>query len=71
VCDLDGSELYQRSDDVGEAVEHRLDIFFNETIRLLDYYGAQGKVVEVNGYQGIEEVQQALVDAIRRRIDAA
>lgn len=71
VCDLDGSELYQRSDDVGEAVQHRLDIFFNETIHLLDYYGAQGKVVEVNGNQGIEEVQQALVDAIRRRIDAA
>src|SRR5215470_19382388 len=40
VCDLDGSELYQRSDDTGEAVQRRLDIFFNETIRLLDYYDA-------------------------------
>jgi adenylate kinase len=68
VCDLDGSELYQRSDDVGEAVQHRLDIFFNETIHLLDFYGAQGKVVEVNGNQGVEKVQQALVDAIRRHI---
>ena len=68
VCDLDGSELYQRSDDVGEAVQRRLDIFFNETIHLLDYYGEQGKVVEVNGNQGIEEVQLALVDAIRRRM---
>lgn len=71
VCDLDGSELYQRSDDVGEAVQRRLDIFFNETIHLLDYYGEQGKVVEVNGNQGIKEVQQALVDAIRARIGAA
>lgn len=68
VCDLDGSELYQRSDDVGAAVQRRLDIFFNETIHLLDYYGAQGKVVEVNGNQGIEEVQLALVDAIRKRM---
>jgi adenylate kinase len=68
VCDLDGSELYQRSDDVGEAVQRRLDIFFNETIRLLDYYGNQGKVIEVNGNQGIEEVQLALVDAIRKRM---
>ncbi len=71
VCDLDGSELYQRSDDVGEAVQRRLDIFFNETIHLLDYYGAQGKVVEVNGNQGIEEVQLALVDAIRKRMSDA
>jgi adenylate kinase len=65
VCDQDGSELYQRSDDVGEAVTRRLDIFFTQTIRLLDYYGKQGKVVEVDGNQGITEVQQALVDAIR------
>lgn len=71
VCDLDGSDLYQRSDDVGEAVQHRLDIFFNETIHLLDHYGEQGKVVEVNGNQGIEEVQHALVDAIRQRMSAA
>lgn len=71
VCDLDGSDLYQRSDDVGEAVQRRLDIFFNETIHLLDFYGAQGKVVKVNGNQGIEEVQQALVDAIRRHTGTA
>ncbi|MGH2507013.1 MAG: adenylate kinase family protein, partial [Ktedonobacteraceae bacterium] len=68
VCDLDGSELYQRSDDVGEAVQRRLDIFFNQSIRLLDYYGEQGKVVEVNGNQGIDEVHQALVDALRKRM---
>ncbi len=68
ICDLDGSELYQRSDDVGEAVQRRLDIFFNQTIHLLDYYGNQEKVVEVNGSQGIAEVHQALVDAIRKRM---
>lgn len=68
VCDLDESELYQRSDDVGEAVERRLDIFFNQTIRLLDYYGQQDKVVEVDGNQGIEVVHRALVDAIQRRM---
>lgn len=71
ICDLDGSELYQRSDDVGEAVQRRLDIFFNQTIHLLDYYGKQGKVVEVNGNQGIAEVHQALVDAIHKRTDNA
>ncbi|HEY3993654.1 MAG TPA: adenylate kinase [Ktedonobacteraceae bacterium] len=64
-CDVDGSELYQRSDDVGDAVQRRLDIFFNQTIRLLDYYKPQGKVVEVNGNQSIDTVQHALVDAVR------
>ena len=29
-CDLDGSKLYQRPDDTGEALRRRLVIFFNE-----------------------------------------
>ena len=67
VCDIDGSELYQRSDDTGEAVQKRLDIFFNETIRLLDYYGNQNKLLEVDGNQDIDHVQQSLLRAIRSR----
>jgi adenylate kinase len=65
ICDIDGSELYQRSDDRGEAVQKRLDIFFHETIQLLDYYGAQHKLVEVNADQSIEQVQADLLRVIR------
>jgi len=64
VCDFDGSELYQRSDDAGEAVQKRLDIFFNETIRLLDYYGSQQKLVEVDGNLHIDQMQRALLNEI-------
>lgn len=64
-CDKDGSELYQRPDDTGDAVQRRLDIFFNETIRLLDYYRPQQKLSEVDGNQSIEQVQQDLVNAVR------
>jgi adenylate kinase len=67
VCDIDGSELYQRTDDTGEAVQKRLDIFFNETIRLLDYYGKQNKLVEVDGNQDIDKVQQSLLNVIQTR----
>ncbi len=65
VCDLDGSPLYQRTDDTGPAVKKRLDIFFNATIRLLDYYRDQQKLVEVNGNQRIEQVQESLLEAVR------
>lgn len=68
ICDLDGSELYQRPDDQGPAVQKRLNIFFEETIRLLDYYQEQGKLVEVNGNQPIEQVQSALLEAIQHFI---
>lgn len=65
VCDLDGSELYQRSDDKGEAVQKRLDIFFNETIQLLDYYGPQQKVIEVDGNQSIDQVHRAIMNQVK------
>jgi adenylate kinase len=65
VCDIDGSELYQRSDDTGEAVQRRLDIFFNETVNLLDYYGRQHKLREVDGNQSIEQVQATLLKTIQ------
>jgi adenylate kinase len=61
ICDIDGSELYQRSDDKGEAVQKRLDIFFNETIRLLDYYKRQQKLVTVNGNQSIDQVHRDIL----------
>lgn len=64
ICDLDGSELYQRSDDQGPAIEKRLDIFFRETIHLLDYYRSQSRLVEVDGNHSIEEVGKNLFDAL-------
>ncbi len=65
ICDIDGSELYQRADDRGDAVRKRLDIFFTETIRLLDYYREQQKLLTVNGNQGIEQVASDLLRAIK------
>jgi adenylate kinase len=67
ICDIDGSELFQRSDDIGDIVQHRLDIFFSQTLRLLDYYGKQGKVLEVDGDQPIDNVHQAIVNALYKR----
>ena len=67
MCDIDGSPLYQRPDDTGEAVQRRLNIFFGETIHLLDYYRDQGKLVVVDGNRPIEEVGASLLEAIRGR----
>jgi adenylate kinase len=64
ICDIDGSELYQRPDDRGEAVQKRLDIFFKETIRLLDYYQGQQKLLTINGNQSIEQVAADLLNTI-------
>ncbi len=65
ICDIDGSELYQRPDDKGDAVQKRLDIFFKETIRLLDYYQMQQKLLTINGNQSIEQVAADLLNTIK------
>jgi adenylate kinase len=67
VCDYDGSELYQRSDDSPERVAHRLDIFFRETIQLLDYYEQQGKLLRVDGTASVEEVNEQILTGLSAR----
>jgi len=64
ICDLDGSKLYQRPDDAGEAMRRRLVIYFNETVQLLDYYSQQNKLREVDGNQSIDQVQAMLLSEI-------
>lgn len=56
VCDRDGTPLYQRDDDKPETVQRRLDVYFQQTAPLIDYYARAGKLVEVDGAQPIEDV---------------
>lgn len=64
ICDIDGSPLYQRSDDTIEKIEHRLDIFFSETLKLTDYYSRQGKLLRVDGTRGIEDVTRQILNGL-------
>ena len=64
ICDLDGSKLYQRPDDTGEALRRRLVIFFNEATQVFDYYRKQHKLREVDGNQSIDQVQAMLLNEI-------
>ncbi|MFC2039295.1 adenylate kinase [Chloroflexota bacterium] len=63
-CDRCGGELYQRPDDSPETVRKRLEVYFAETAPLIDYYRRAGKLVEVNGGQGIDQVAQELMAAL-------
>jgi adenylate kinase len=65
VCDLDGSPLYQREDDTEETQKHRIEVYFEQTTPLLDYYRDRDLLVEVNGEQPIEQVQKDLIQVIQ------
>lgn len=56
ICDLCGTELYQRDDDKEEAIMNRLDVYKNQTQPLIDYYTKEDVMVTVNGAADISEV---------------
>jgi adenylate kinase len=66
ICDYDGSELYQRADDTGESIARRLDIFFSETIHLVDYYQAQHKLICVDGNKSVEDVNRQIMQCLHQ-----
>lgn len=65
VCDYDGGELYQRSDDNEASVATRLETYHTQTKPLLDFYGGENILVTINGNQDISKVQADLVKAVK------
>lgn len=65
ICDLDGSELYQRDDDKAETVQRRIRVYFEQTAPLIDHYKARGLLVEIDGAQEIEKVTNQLLVALK------
>ena len=61
LCDVDGSQLYQRDDDKVETVKKRIGVYLTQTMPLVDYYRQRGKLVEVDGMQAVEEVNSILL----------
>jgi adenylate kinase len=64
VCDKCGGELYQRPDDRPETQKHRIEVYFEQTAPLIDYYRDKGLLVEIDGRPGIEEVQAELLRVV-------
>jgi len=67
ICDFDASELYQRDDDKAETVKRRIQVYLEQTSPLISYYRDHGKLVEIDGTQSIEDVEQSLLIALKKK----
>jgi adenylate kinase len=56
-----------RADDTEEAIRHRQEVYQRETAPLLDLFGEQGLLVEVDGLGPIDEVTARLFEALGAR----
>ncbi len=61
LCDIDGSELYQREDDKSDTVVRRIQVYLKQTSPLIEYYRENGILSEVDGAQPIEKVSADLL----------
>jgi adenylate kinase len=65
VCDRCGAELYLRDDDKAETVAKRLREYAEKTAPLIDFYGAQGKLVGIDATGLVEDITVRAIDALR------
>jgi adenylate kinase len=64
ICDVDGSELYQRSDDQPATVQARLRQQLGALEQVVGHYRGQGALKIVDGTGPIERVSEDLLAAI-------
>lgn len=54
-CKVCGDELFIRDDDKPETINNRLRVYEEQTAPLIDYYGKQGKVVNVKAVGSVDQ----------------
>ena len=64
ICDVCGGDVMQRADDTPEAINHRLDLYEEQTAPLIEYYGEQGRLAVVDGVGSPDEVSRRLTDVV-------
>jgi adenylate kinase len=64
VCDHCGGKLYQRNDDTIETARHRLQVYFAQTMPLIEYYREQGNLIDIDGQREISLVTEAMTGAL-------
>ena len=71
VCDVCGTQLFQRVDDTEEVISERLKSYERQTLPLEDFYRKQGRLRRINGEQPVEKVLADMFRAIEGGAAAA
>lgn len=66
ICDEDGATLIQRKDDVEETVKTRIQVYEDQTSLLVDYYKAQGLLLDIDGGKEIAAVWEDIKAGLKQ-----
>jgi adenylate kinase len=61
------NSFYLRNDDKEYVIKNRLDVFNLTTMPVLSYYKNKGRVIEVNGFDSIENVNLKIVESLKEK----
>lgn len=64
ICDKCSSKLIFREDDREEIVKKRLEVYYNETQPLVDYYKNKNLLLDVDGTKPLEESTDYILSSI-------
>ena len=64
ICDVCGENLTQRKDDTIEAGKARLKTYHEQSEPLVEYYGKQNLVFEVDGLQEVDVVTEKIINEL-------
>lgn len=60
-CDRCGGKLITRPDDTPEGIGQRLEEYREEVLRVVEHYRNKGKLIEIDGEKGIQEVFDQII----------
>jgi adenylate kinase len=64
VCNVCGGRLVQREDDQEETIRKRLEVYWEQTSPLIDFYEKKRVLISVNGKGSIQEVSERLFKSL-------
>ncbi|EKE10678.1 MAG: hypothetical protein ACD_15C00213G0003 [uncultured bacterium] len=64
-CPNCGGEVVQRTDDTLEGITKRLDIFYRETLPVIEHYRKKGILYEVDGCRNVESVYLDISEKVK------
>ena len=64
ICDVCGSELFQRADDNEETARNRIDVYNKETSPLVEYYEKAGNLARIDGGASLDETFASIAEAL-------
>ena len=65
---LKRAELEGRKDDTEEVIRNRMNVYYNQTQPLIDYYKKRGKFESVYGIGPIDDISKRLFETIEKHL---